>query len=74
MKKLSYLIESGDLVVVTEQFPDWDWLEYTTNDIGVVTKIRDYNFGFLILDIYFFRNKIQTTIPEYFVKQLSDDL
>lgn len=69
---MNYSIKKGDLILVTEKLPDWDWLDYTTNDIGIVMRVRDYNYGFLILDIYFFRNEIKTTIPDYFTEPLAD--
>ncbi len=72
VKKLNYSFKKGDLILVTEEFPDWDWLDYTTNDIGIVMRVRDYNYGFLILDVYFFRNEIQVPVPDYFTELLSD--
>ena len=56
--------------MVTEEFPDWEWLEYTTNDIGFVMNIRDYNYGYLVLDVYFFKDHLRVTVPSYFVESL----
>lgn len=55
---------------MTEQFPDWEWLEYTTNDIGIVMSIRDYNYGYLVLEVYFFSKEQTTTVPSYFIELL----
>ena len=72
VKKLNYSIKKGDLILVTKELPDWDWLEYTTNDVGIVMRVRDYNYGFLILDVYFFRNEIKTAVPDYLTEPLTD--
>ena len=70
MKKSNYSINEGDLILITETFPEWDWLEYTTGDTGFVVRVRDYNYGFLILDVFFFRKEIQVPVPDYFVELL----
>ena len=63
-------MEIGDLVIVTMEFPDWEWLSYTTGDIGVVLGIQKYSQTHIVLRIFFTTRQLEAKIPEYYVEKL----
>lgn len=62
----------GDLVIVAMEFPDWHWLEYETGEVGIVMKVSDHNYGFDILDIFFFGSEETVPMPSYFVEKITE--
>jgi hypothetical protein len=65
-------MEKGDLIIVTFEWPpDWDWLDYRTGDIGIVTSVMK-GLGYPVLQIYFFHNGIRRPVPKEYVKALKE--
>ena len=63
-------MEIGDLVIVTMEFPDWDWLPYTTGDVGVGLGIQKFSQTHIVLRIFFITRQMESKIPEYYVEKL----
>jgi hypothetical protein len=64
----------GDLVIIIESFPDWHWLTYTTNDIGIIVKTRGRmaTHSYPVCEVFFFHNKETHPVPLRFVRLLSE--
>lgn len=65
-------MEVGDLIIVTELFPSWHWLNYTTGHIGMVMKKRSYHAGHILLDVFFLHNQEIHPVPLDFVRPLRE--
>jgi len=65
-------MKNGDLIIVTEPFPDWDWVEYTTGSIGIIIKIRPEGTDYAIIEVYFFHSQKLRAIPSTYVRLLKD--
>ena len=62
----------GDLVVVIEPMPNWSWLKYHTGDLGFVLDIKDYEYGFRVTTVYFFRTGAFEKVPDHFLARIED--
>lgn len=68
------LMKVGALVIVIENFPDWDWLRYKTGQVGIIKNIRRGFDRSLMLDVYFFETMRVEPIPSYYVEILEEHL
>ena len=68
------LMKVGDLVIVVEEFPDWDWLRYNTGQVGIIKNIRRGFDKSLVLDVYFFNTMRVEPIPSYYIETLEEHL
>lgn len=66
-------MEIGDLVIVTMEFPDWEWLDYTTGHIGVVLGIQKFSHNYTVLRVFFITQQVTAKIPEFYVQKLRSD-
>jgi len=65
-------MKEGDLIIVTFEWPlDWHWLDYTTGDIGIITRVRPEHNSTL-LQIYFFHNGVERPVPKDYVRALKE--
>lgn len=62
-------MEKGDLVVIIEELPNWNWLSYRTGDMGVLMEIRDYGplYEFKIFRVFLLKTERIESIPEHFL-------
>jgi hypothetical protein len=65
-------MEKGDLVIVMENFPDWDWLEYTTGDIGIVVNGVKNEYTYWLVQVFFPRTNATRSVAVYHLKKLQD--
>lgn len=65
-------MEVGDLIVIIEDLPNWDWLDYRTGDIGIVMKIRPEYLNFTIVEVRLIRTGEKHPIPKHFIKKLKE--
>jgi hypothetical protein len=65
-------MKEGDLIIVTEPFPDWEWVEYTTGSIGIIINKRAEGYHYTVIDVYFFHSQKLRAIPSTYVKVLKD--
>tara|TARA_R110000796_G_scaffold220764_1_gene336844 strand:+ start:613 stop:780 length:168 start_codon:yes stop_codon:yes gene_type:complete len=54
------------------EFPDWDWLSYTTGDIGVVLDIQKYSQTHIVLRVFFITRQLESKIPEFYVEKIKE--
>lgn len=65
-------MEVGDLIIVTQYWPpDWNWLDYTTGDLGIIVKVKPGYYENLLV-IFFFHNETERPVPEKYVKALKE--
>ena len=62
-------MEKGDLVIITEELPNWDWLSYRMGDMGILMETRDYGplYEYRICKIFLLRTEKIESIPENFL-------
>lgn len=65
-------MEAGDLIIIIENLPSWDWLDYRTGDIGIVLKIRPEYLNFTIVEVKIIRTGETHPIPQHFIKKLKE--
>tara|TARA_A100001515_G_C4583436_1_gene213703 strand:+ start:1870 stop:2085 length:216 start_codon:yes stop_codon:yes gene_type:complete len=65
-------INKGDLVIVIEPLPNWSWLKYHTGDLGFVLDLRDYEYGFRVTTVYFFRTGEFEKVPDHFLSRIDN--
>lgn len=67
-------MKEGDLVIVVEPLPDWNWLDYSLGSIGII--IRDRSIGRssidAILEVYFFETQVKVPVPKQFLSTLGN--
>jgi hypothetical protein len=66
-------VERGDLIIVTEEFPDWEWRDWHTGDIGIVMKVRKLTPDFIALNVLFLKNNVMAVIPIDYVSLLEEE-
>ena len=62
----------GDLVIVVEPFPRWEWMNYTTGDIGIIIEMRDYQYGFRVARVFFLKTSSVESVPDHFILRVED--
>jgi hypothetical protein len=60
----------GDLIIITNTIPNWDWLPFREGDLGLVVYAEDHDFSFRMYEVHFFRTGEVETLPEYFMMVL----
>jgi hypothetical protein len=63
-------MKKGDLIIITQPFPDWEWVDYNTGDVGIVMKVRLYKTFTNVVDVFFFHNEEYHPVPIDFLKKL----
>lgn len=63
-------MEIGDLVIVTMEFPEWEWLDYTTGDIGIVLDRQKFYHDYIVLKVLFINKQTIAKIPEFYLQKL----
>ena len=64
------VLNKGDLVIVIEPMPNWSWMKYHTGDLGIILDLRDYQYGFRVTSVYFFKSGVVEKVPDHFLAEV----
>lgn len=64
---MSEAINKGDLVIVLEKMPNWDWLPYCEGDIGFVVEKLSFFKSMPCVKVYFFKSQKAEAVPEEYL-------
>lgn len=67
---MSEEINKGDLVIVLEKMPHWDWIPYWEGDIGLVVQKLSFFKSMPCVKVYFFRSQTTEAVPEEYLMVL----
>lgn len=67
-------MKKGDLIIITQPFPNWEWLDYNTGDVGIVIRVRLYTTLVDVVDVFFFHNEEHHPVPIDFLKKLGSEI
>mgnify|MGYP003635655377 CR=1 FL=1 len=66
-------MEVGDLIIIVESMPKWDWIGFQTGDVAVILGKIKFHDSPWTLKIFIPRTQKRESIPETFAKKLGDE-